>query len=218
MKWSEQTWIKSLPIYHKILDLPFITELMNGTLAKEKFLFYIQQDVIYLGEFGKVLAGIVVRLKKQSHAEAFMKFAADTIYVEGDLHESFLKQVGSSVTTEPSPSCLLYTGHMRQLLSSASVEATMAGVLPCFWIYKEVGDYILSNQTHNSDNPYQQWINTYGGADFEKAVTNAINICDELAQQCTNEQQQEMTDAFIRSAKLEWMFWNSAWNMEQWPI
>lgn len=147
-----------------------------------------------------------------------MKFAADTIYVEGNLHESFLNRLSSSVITEPSPSCLLYTGHMRQLLSSASVEATMAGVLPCFWIYKEVGDYILSHQTHNSENPYQQWINTYGGADFEKAVTNAINICDELARQCTNEQQQEMTDAFIRSAKLEWMFWNSAWNMEKWPI
>lgn len=64
MKWSEQTWIKSLPVYHKILDLPFITELINGTLAKEKFLFYIQQDAIYLGEFGKVTSRNSCQIKE----------------------------------------------------------------------------------------------------------------------------------------------------------
>lgn len=217
MKWSEKTWQAAQPVYNQILELPFIQELMNGVLPREKFLFYIQQDAIYLSEFGKTLAGIVARLQNKSHIEAFISFAGDTVAVEGSLHESFLQTMEKPVTKKPSPSCLLYTCYMRKQLSATSVEEAVATVLPCFWVYKEVGNYILKHQTR-SENPYQEWINTYGGEDFEKAVNLAISICNELAANCTERQQQAMTETFVLAVKMEWMFWNSAWNLEQWPV
>jgi thiaminase/transcriptional activator TenA len=93
----------------------------------------------------------------------------------------------------------------------------LPGSLPCFWIYKRVGDHILENQTRSA-NPYQQWIDTYGGNEFTEAVNLAIRICNEVAQTCTEQQRQSMTKAFILASKLEWMFWDSAWRMEQWPV
>ncbi|WP_321480405.1 thiaminase II [uncultured Bacteroides sp.] len=217
MKWSEQVWTEILPIYHKILELPFIAELMDGTLPREKFIFYINQDRLYLAEYGKILAGIMSRVKKSEHAKAFLKFSTDTVYVEGSLHETYLSQSEQAKIVEPSPSCLLYTGHLHQVLATAPVETAIAAVLPCFKIYKKVGEYILENCT-TTNNPYKQWIDTYGGTEFEEAVTQAMAICDELAEACSKEQQQSMTDAFVRSAKLEWMFWDSAWRMEQWAV
>ena len=92
-----------------------------------------------------------------------------------------------------------------------------AAVLPCFWIYKEVGDYILAHQT-KENNPYQTWIDMYAGDEFAKSVERAIRICDELAEKCTEEQQNAMTEAFITCSKMEWMFWDSAYQLEQWKI
>ena len=217
MKWSEQAWKATEPVYKKILHLPFINELMNGTLPRGKFLFYLQQDAIYLSEYGKVLSGIASRLNRAEYRQAFLGFAGDTVFVEQALHESYLKDIHPSERVGASPTCMLYTGFMHSQLTGSPVEVAIAGVLPCFMIYKKTGDYILENQIHGN-NPYQQWIDTYGGEAFEMATKKAMDICDETAATCTGQQQKAMTEAFILASKMEWMFWNSAWNKEQWPV
>ena len=216
MKWSEKTWEQTLPVYNRIIELPFIKELITGELDKEKFHFYIKQDAIYIAEYGKILTAIASRLEKIKDIEAFMHFAADSIAVEKALHESYLKTDEPS-HNEASPCCLLYTSYLHKQLATAPVEVALAAVLPCFWIYKEVGDFILLNQT-KSENPYQEWINTYGGEDFAESVATAISICDEYALNCTEKQQKIMTQAFITCSRMEWMFWNSAWELEKWPV
>jgi thiaminase/transcriptional activator TenA len=215
MKWSEKAWEAIIPVYSKILELPFIQELINGTLDNEKFTFYIRQDALYLSDYGKVLTGIASKLKKPSHIEPFISFAGESMAVEKALHQSFVKEL--SAETEPSPSCLLYTSYLLKQLANEPIEVVLAAVLPCFWIYKEVGDYILGHpKTEN--NPYQSWIDTYGGDDFAKSVHTAINICDEIASECTLKQQEAMIDAFVMCSKLEYMFWDSAYKLEKWNI
>ncbi len=215
MKWSKEAWETCTPVYNQILKLPFLNELMEGTLPKEKFFFYLQQDAFYLAEYGKILAGIAAKLDCKEWREDFLSFSSDTVTVEQALHESYLK--GASGEATPSPTCTLYTGHMHQQLASGSVENALAAVLPCFWVYKEVGDYILANQTKGA-NPYQEWINTYGGEEFALAVIKAVAICDEAAQNTTPAKRKEMTRAFELSFKMEWMFWHSAWQQEQWLV
>ncbi len=91
----------------------------------------------------------------------------------------------------------------------------MAAVLPCFWIYKKVGDYILSIQK-KEDNQYQNWIATYAGEEFGLLVDKAISICDEAATNSTPVQQELMTEAFITASRLEFIFWDSAYKLEKW--
>jgi thiaminase/transcriptional activator TenA len=55
MKWSDKAWKAIEPIYEKTVTLPFIQELTNGTLDREKFIFYIQQDAMYLSDYGSVI-------------------------------------------------------------------------------------------------------------------------------------------------------------------
>lgn len=217
MKWSEQAWQAALPAYTAILELDFLRELMDGTLPQEKFRFYIQQDALYLHGFGKALAGIAAKLDDPEHIGAFVAFAGDTMAVERDMHQSFFSVLGALENLEPSPTCLLYTSYMLRQLADAPVEVAMASVLPCFWVYKEVGDYILANQTRGA-NPYQKWINTYGGEEFGTAVKRAIAVCDELAAACTAQQRDAMTRAYILCTKMEWMFWDSAYKLERWPV
>jgi thiaminase/transcriptional activator TenA len=216
MKWSEKTWEAITPVYKEIETLPFIAELMNGTLETEKFLFYIRQDAMYIADFGKVLTAIATKLTKSAHIEAFIGFAGESLAAESALHQIYSSEFDGSKPLTQSPSCLLYTSYLYRQLS-APVEVMAAAVLPCFWIYKEIGDYILANQV-KENNPYQAWIDMYSSEEFAQSVEKAIRICDELAEKCTDEQKQAMTDAFVACSKMEWMFWDSAYRLEQWSI
>ena len=217
MRWSEQAWQAAAPVFARILELDFVRELMSGALSREKFLFYIRQDALYLAGFGKALAGIASRLDKAEHSQAFLAFAGECMAVERALHESYLGGVQDQERIEPSPTCLLYTSYILKQVYDAPLEVALAAVLPCFWVYKEVGEHILAKQSRNG-NPYQAWIDTYGGDEFAAAVRKAIAICDEAAESCTEARRLAMTEAYVLCTKMEWMFWDSAWKQEAWPV
>ena len=101
--------------------------------------------------------------------------------------------------------------------ATAPVEVEAAAVLPCFWVYQQVGRQIIARQ-QGSGNPYAQWIETYADPSFTEATSQAIGICDALAEKTGPETRRRMTDIFLRCTKMEWLFWDSAWYLESWKI
>lgn len=217
MKWSEQAWEKVEPIYNKILAMPFNTELSNGTLPKEKFIFYLAQDAYYLLAFGRTLSAISGRMQNADLVMAFAGFSTGAIFAERSLHESYFVEFGLPSEVKPTPSTLLYTSYILSQAAYANVEIAVAAVLPCFWIYKAVGDHIFAQQK-GEENPYKRWIDMYAGLEFAAAVEKAIDITDELAVQANAAIRQNMLDAFETATRLEWMFWDSAYETEKWKI
>lgn len=217
MKWSENAWKEIEITYNSILELPFNKELMSGGLLQARFQFYIQQDAVYLGEFSRALSLIAARCFNNPYTLDFIRFAEGAVVVEKALHEGYIKQFGLTQHKAASPACQHYTQFLLAKSGLEQVEIAMAAVLPCFWIYKRVGDHIFANGNKDA-NPYQEWINTYAGEEFGLLVEKAVAICDDVASRCSATQQQQMTTAFVMAAKLEWMFWDSAYKMEEWPI
>jgi thiaminase/transcriptional activator TenA len=217
MSWSNTAWEQSTTIYDQIIRMPFIEELIAGTLPVEKFKFYISQDSNYLEHFGRSLSLIAARANQVEHVLDYIRFAEGAIVVENALHAGYFKEYDIAEKAAISPACHYYTSFLLSTAALAQVEVAMAAVLPCFWIYKKVGDYIYQQQ-HQANNPYKNWIDTYAGEEFGAKVTNAINICDKVALTCSATQQQAMTDAFVTACRLEWLFWDSAWRLEKWPV
>lgn len=217
MRWSEQAWQQSEGIYQQILEHDFIGELMAGTLAPERFRHYIAQDALYLDAFSRALALIGARTHDTDTSLQFVRFAEGAIVVEQALHATFFQKLGISAKATPSPTCLNYTNYLLAQAALAPVETAMAAVLPCFWIYKKVGDHIYQHQQAGS-NPYQDWINTYAGEEFGVLVQKAIAHCDAAAELSTPARQDEMTLRFVQASRFEWMFWDSAYRLERWPV
>lgn len=215
MSWTKEAWAAALPAYKKILEQPFLGELLDGSLPREKCIFYLRQDALYLAEFGRALAGIASRLDDLDESEAFLGFARDTMLVERALHESYLRDEAKE-QLKASPSCLLYTSYVQRQLSGP-VEVAMAAVLPCFWVYKEVGDHLLSLPSAPG-NPYQAWIDTYGGEEYAAAVKRCLDICDKAAVRAGASARTAMTEVYVMGTKMEWMFWDSAYRLESWPV
>lgn len=215
MTWSELTWNQCEDRYQSILKMPFVVELANGTLPKEKFQFYMAQDSLYLEHFGRALALIAARANDISQTLKYLKYAETAIVVENILHESYFKDFGLTEKGEIQPACHHYIHFLKSTAALDSVEIAMASVLPCFWIYKKVGDYIY-NHLRSENNPYQRWIDTYGGEEFADAVEQAINLCDGVASETTPAVREKMTEAFMTSSRMEYHFWEAAYDLKKW--
>jgi len=202
MKWTEQAWKKIESNYSAILDMPFVQELANGTLPKNKFQFYMAQDSIYLEHFGRALALIGAKSHDIGDALAYLRFAEGAIVVENALHESYFQDFGVTDKGKIQPACHHYTHFLKSTAAMEPVEVAMAATLPCFWIYKKVGDHIYKGQ-QTFNNPYQRWIDTYGGEEFSDSVQRAIMICDLAAERATPVTRARMTEAFIHASHLE---------------
>lgn len=215
MNWSEQAWNTIEPIYGSIQQMSFIEELANGSLEKEKFQFYMSQDSLYLEHFGRTLALISARIYDINDVLSYIRFAENSIVVENALHESYFKDFDVIEKGNIEPACHHYIHFLRSTAALEPVEVAIAATLPCFWIYKKIGDYIYQNQIFE-DNPYHRWIETYGGHEFATAVQNAITIADKVAEKATPEVKKRMTEAFITASRMEYIFWDAAYQMTRW--
>jgi thiaminase/transcriptional activator TenA len=214
--WSLEAWRAASPILEKILAHPFIAGLLDGSLPRGTFLFYIGQDALYLADYGRILAAAALKAPLAEDAAFLCEAALSAVRVEGALHGSYLKDGERALA--PTPSNLLYVSFLHRHLNLSPFSTVMASVLPCFWIYLAVGRHILSLAGNASGHPYRDWIRTYGGDEFAAGVERAIRICDRLAAEETPSGREEMLSAFITASRMEWMFWDSAWRLEAWPV
>jgi thiaminase (transcriptional activator TenA) len=113
----------------------------------------------------------------------------------------------------PTPTCTGYTSYLVKLAATRSYEEAIAGLLPCFWIYWDVGEAIAPRA--GADNPYASWIATYVDPAFGDATARVRAIVDAAA---TPAAMPAMLHAFETAARYEWMFWDSAWHGHDWPV
>lgn len=220
MAFSDDIWNELAPLRQAIREHPFLTELADGTLPGEAFRHYIVQDSLYLAEYARVLALAAARAP---HAEARLEFsdgAKVAVEVERALHQAFFQQFGvteqSALAAEASPACLAYTSYLASLAATRSYEELIAGVLPCFWVYWEVGCDVKPRAAN--PNPYAPWIDTYADPGFGAATTRVRALVDEAAEQAPARLRDAMARAFRTATRFEWMFWDSAYRREAWPI
>ncbi len=217
---TERAWRATEPLYRQIIDLPFNRELAAGTLDPERFQFYMLQDALYLEQYARALAVASSKAPEPDAVQFFARAAEQALVVERALHGGFFQKFGidprDAAAAEPSPTCYGYTNFLLAIALRDSYTELAAAILPCFWIYWEVGKHIAAETA--PDNPYQAWIDTYSDPGFGDAVETAIAIADRAADAASPVGQAAMLRMFKRSAQFEWMFWDSAYRLESWPV
>ena len=218
MSFSQEVWQRNLDLYQKTLTLPFNQELAQGTLSKEVFSHYVIQDVHYLLAYGRALAVCAAKAFEADDVIQFAEAARIAIVVERSLHDGFMQEFDiTKKEFESTPltlACHHYTSFLTATAWSESYPVVLASLLPCFWIYAEVGKDIVDNSIPN--NSYQAWVDTYSGEEFNEAVRNVIATIDKVAARCDADTLEKMHHAYTTAAKLEWLFWDSAYDQRQW--
>ncbi len=219
MSFSQAAWQRTAHLRQAIDALPINVELAAGTLSRARFQGYIIQDAQYLTVYARVLAIAGAKGPDGAVLRAFGESALEAVAVEQALHERYLREFGidpqTLATAEPSPDCLGYTSFLLAAAYHEPWEVLVAALLPCFWIYWDVGSRIAKDAAR--DNPYRAWIDTYADEAFGEAVRTVIGITDRAADATTAAIRERMMGAFVRSTQYEYLFWDGAYQQRGWP-
>lgn len=216
----EAAWDRTQALRQAIHALPFNRELASGALPRPAFRHYMIQDALYLVAYARALAAAAVRAPTVEAQEFFAEASKTALVVERALHADYLARFGIGLDeiarAEPTPTGLAYTSFLVATAQTGSYEELAAAILPCFWIYWDVGAAIAERSVPG--NFYQAWIDTYADPGFGAAVERAKAFTDEAARGASDRTTETMHRAFRRSTQYEWMFWDAAYRLEDWPV
>ncbi len=217
---SSELWDSTADIYAEILAHPFVRGLTDGSLPQEAFTFYVIQDALYLRSYARALAAVAGKATSTAGTEMFARHAAGIIDVEMTLHETLLADLdidaAAADAAEEAPTTLAYTSYLLAAVGGGSYAEGVGAVLPCYWIYWEVGKHLLSQ---GSPNPrYQKWIDTYGAEEFGGEALEVIAVADRLGPGLGASERARVRQHFRTTSRYEWMFWDMGYRQEQWPV
>ena len=207
MSWTKDVWAESARIFEGIKDLPFIKELADGSLDPARFDRYIAQDEIYIGNYGRQMFQLADMMPDPGQQEMFRLFAQSGIDGEKAMHELLIGRFGIDTQVTPSVVTSTYNNHTQATIDSGSKEVALAAMLPCMWIYNEVGLYIRSIASLEG-NPYKEWVLEYGNEEFTEGVNSVLALADEWAEAVDEDTRARMTHAYLEAALFEYAFWD----------
>jgi thiaminase/transcriptional activator TenA len=222
MSFSNHLRKLTVSIWDAQLSHPFVVALGDGTLPEQKFQYYILQDARFLGDLSRVFAAGALRAPDSDSALRFAKLAEETITVERSLHENYGKRwnlTPKQMTSVPmAPTNYAYTRHMLTVAGSGTAAEVTVVALPCAWVYCVVGRHLLRKGPPPKNHPYRDWLMLYASPDFAEVQVWMRKKVDQWAKTAGKEELRRMEESFIISSRYEWMFWEMAWNEEQWPV
>ena len=114
------------------------------------------------------------------------------------------------------PTNLAYTSYLLASSTPARSPRPSRAVLPCYWIYAEVGAHLL--ERGSPDPLYRRWIETYGGEEFAAVVQAVRDLTDRVGADLAEAELARVRRRFVTTSRYEWMFWDAAWRQERWPV
>jgi len=220
MAFTDELWRGIEPIYAAILRHPFVRGLTDGSLPRESFQFYAVQDALYLREFARALSLAGARAPEDAWIIMFNEHAAGALRVERALHESFFKDFGLSAVdvaaTPLAPTNVAYCSYLLAVAYGAPFHEAVGAVLPCYWIYWEVGKAL--ERAGSPDPLYARWIGTYASEEFGAIVRAVLEATNEIAGRVGAVERRAMMRHFTTTSRYEWMFWQMGATREGWPV
>ncbi|MDD5484175.1 MAG: TenA family protein [Kiritimatiellae bacterium] len=214
--YTRQIWDENYPAYQEICNLPFNREVAAGTLPEKKFRNYMIQDYFYLQNYKKTYE-ILLTKPPDERGRTFVVNAMEAIDQEiENVHALYFKKY--SITdrelsdSSPSQTTETYSSYLMETAAREPFEVGLTATLPCNWIYYQVAaDMKKSEPVEN--NPYQEWIDEYGGVSWEESDAKVfVDLVEYYMTNCGEERRRKMRQAYKRGVDFEYMFWDAAYN------
>lgn len=202
---------------------PFILALADGTLDADRFRFYQMQDARYLEAFADTASLISTRCVNPSDKLWFVDAARMALVVEGELHAGYGEKLGYGAddiaAIELTPNCRGYQNHMVSVAQRGTLVEAVGALAPCPWLYIELGQHLMRELggAVSDEHPYADWLRMYADPGFNDYMMNMLERLERFAGQSDEASRVRAIEAFVVSARYEYMFWDQAWTFQKWP-
>lgn len=202
---------------------PFVLALADGSLDSDIFKFYQMQDARYLEAFSEAASLISTRCADPDDKLWFLESAQIALVTEKELHAGYGEKLGYTMEDvaeiELTPNNRAYQNHVVSEAATGSLVEAVGALTPCPWLYIELGQHLLDQLGEiEDDHPYSEWLEMYSDPEFVDFVDNLLGRLQKFADQHGEPAKQRARDAFHASARYEYMFWQQAWEKQEWPV
>ncbi|GAA3280536.1 bifunctional hydroxymethylpyrimidine kinase/phosphomethylpyrimidine kinase [Paenarthrobacter aurescens] len=207
---AAKLWNAAAPELESIYGLEFIQQLQSGELPERDFNYYLAQDAIYLNGYSRVLARAGALAPTEEEQLFWARASQQCLEVESELHRNWLST--RPVPTGTGPVTKSYVDHLLATSASGSYAVVLAAILPCYWLYAEVGQQLHGAYVEAgapADHSYAEWLKTYADPDFAAATRKAINLTDAAAIAASDAEKVAMMEAFTQSCRYETAFFDA---------
>lgn len=168
-------WKDNADLARACLEHSFVQGIARGDLARDRFVFYIEQDAVFLDSFARAYA---LGLAKAPDIATMTELRAllDGVFEELHLHRGYARRWGARLDPEPSRATLAYTDFLLRVAWSEPVGRILAAMTPCMRLYSHLGQQLAPRTA--GDGPYREWVETYGHPDFEALARRMESVLD----------------------------------------
>src|SRR4030067_1688418 len=120
MKFSEQLRKTGHPIWEANFNHPFVQGIGKGILAEDKFIFFLEQDYVFLIEYCRFFGLVIAKSTGLEEMRKFSEILQATVSVEMELHRRVCADFGITAKkleqTKPAPYNSGYTSYLLSVV------------------------------------------------------------------------------------------------------
>ena len=220
-EFSALAWEHIAGIRERIDRLPLLTQLADGTLEPRRFVEYIVQDDFYLRGYSRALALLAARAPHARARSFWAQSAGEAVAAENLMHDALLNDPllrSTPHATAPSPTTRGYVNFIQTAVAYDPYPVGVAAVLPCYWVYAQVGLDLTERAKTVENHPYRTWVATYADPAFQETTATAIELLDEAAEAADDATRTVMLETFADATRYEELFWERSPSLEAWTL
>lgn len=179
MKISDSLWQANQDLAIACLQNPFVQGIADGSLARDKFAYYVGQDAFFLTAFARAYS---IAAAKTTDLDGFALFhsLATGVLDELRLHHQYAAEWGVSLAqVEPGSATQRYTDFLLATAWSQEVGMTAVAMAPCMRLYQFLGQKLA--QSGIPPHAYGNWIQTYSSPAFIDLTLQLENLIERYA-------------------------------------
>jgi thiaminase/transcriptional activator TenA len=200
---------------------PFLAELARGSLPLDRFRFFIEQDLLYLPAFARCMAAGAAKSATAAELEFFSRQLDGVTRLEIPSNVRLLEQVTELGAADRggsrgmAPATVAYTSFLLATAAGGGVAEVIAAILPCSWSYIEIASGLAGQIAPHP--VYADWVSFYLQPAEAELVRDMRSMFDALTAGLGDRPRARLAEIFLMSSRLEGMFWEMAYTLNQWP-
>ena len=201
---SAYLWSLNEDLAKASLHSIFVQGIKTGNLPLENFQEYIAQDAYFLDAFAKGYGLAIAKSNNRYEIRILSELLAGVVE-ELSLHDQYSAKwdvdLNEKSLGEPT---LNYIDFLLSTASIGTIKEIISAMVPCLRLYSWIGKEL--NQDRELNNPYNEWINTYGSPSFEELSLKLESL---LNNSTKREGEANIEFIYRRAMKLELNFFQS---------
>ncbi len=207
------------PIWEKVVTHPFVTEMVDGTLPRQTFDIYFDQDYLFLRDWAILLSLATAKAPDFDAARRLVAFLHLGLGGEESLFQNAFRERGMSPEDVRSlaylPTTQNYSGYLRTIAYNGNYIEVITALLAVEWPYLDWAQRADQTGKRPGNHYYQTWIDLHisqGMADFVGWLSRTVDESNP-----TNEQRVRLQEIFLNVLRYEYLFFEMAYRGEAWP-